>query len=120
MWEWLLPAIGLVLFLGSATVYLRGSKDKGTIETLQRSNAALTERVAILEPQVEALTRANEVLQRTVNSADLIVDLKTQVLQALADHHNAAMTEMEKVHGDLTGLPKALALVIGEAIKENP
>jgi hypothetical protein len=47
--SWLTGAIVVVGFLGSVTIYLRGSKDAGTIKTLERSNKALNERVAILE-----------------------------------------------------------------------
>lgn len=49
-------AIGIVVFLGSVTVYLRGSRDKGTIATLESSNRALTERVSILEATERRLT----------------------------------------------------------------
>lgn len=42
-------AVVFVGFLGAATVYLRGSKDAGTITTLKANNEALTARVAILE-----------------------------------------------------------------------
>lgn len=41
--------VALVVFLGAAVVYIRGSKDKGTITTLESSNRALTERVKVLE-----------------------------------------------------------------------
>lgn len=115
--DWIPTAIGIVLFLGAATVYLRGSKDKGTIETLNRNNAALTERVGILEAsdlakkaQIEALTSANLVLQNTVNSSELIGDLR----QDLSSHHEAAMQGLELVHADLAGLPLQFAVVMKE------
>jgi len=53
--------VGLVLLLGAVVVYLRGSKDKGSIETLEGNNAALTERwqsfhaVAISPPVTAAI-----------------------------------------------------------------
>jgi hypothetical protein len=113
--NWLPTAIAIVLFLGSATVYLRGSKDKGTIVTLTQNNAALTERVAILEAsdlakttQINALTAANLVLQKTVNSSELIHDLR----EDLTSHHRAAMEGLEQVHSDLAGLPVKLAVVL--------
>lgn len=123
---WLPTAVAVVIFLGAATVYLRGSRDKGTIETLTRSNAALTERVGVLESdqradraQIEALTHANRVLTNTVNSADLIVQLKAEVLDALGSHHTAAMTSLtgameglEQLHADLAGLPARFAAVM--------
>lgn len=117
--DWIPTAIGIVLFLGAATVYLRGSKDKGTIETLSRNNDALTERVAILEAsdaakdkEITALKAANLVLQNTVNSSDLIKDLKGALLESLTSHHEAAMEGLELVHSDLAGLPVQLAEVI--------
>lgn len=113
--DWIPTAVGVVLFLGAATVFLRGSKDKGTIETLTRNNAALTERVQILEAsdlakttQIQALTTANKVLQNTVNSSELINALRHD----LTEHHTAAMEELEQVHTDLAGLPLQLATVL--------
>lgn len=113
--DWIPTAIGIVLFLGTAIVYLRGSKDKGTIATLTRNNAALSERVAILEAsdlakatQIKALTTANMVLRNTVNSSELIADLRRD----LNDHHHAAMEGLEQMHADLAGLPLELAAVL--------
>lgn len=115
--EWLPTAIGVVLFLGAATVYLRGSKDKGTIDTLTRNNAALAERVMILEAsdlakakQIESLMAANIVLQNTVNSSELIRDLRVD----LNKHHASAMEGLQQVHADLAGLPMKFALVMKE------
>lgn len=48
--------IGVVVFLGAAVSFLRGSRDKGTISTLESSNAALTGRVVILEASEKRLT----------------------------------------------------------------
>lgn len=55
--------IGLVVFVGAVVIYLRGSKDKGTITTLEASNKALTERVDILEASEKRLTAAAEAQQ---------------------------------------------------------
>lgn len=114
-WSWLPAGAAVVLFLGAATVYLRGSRDKGTIDTLTRNNAALDERVKILEAsdlvkqgKIDALTQANQVLTNTVNSSELIKALKVD----LANHHAAAMTGVEQLHADLAGLPAALALLM--------
>lgn len=130
MFDWLPVAVAVVLFLGSTVVYLRGAKDKGTIETLNRSNAALTERVKVLEDaevvriaadkakdsRIESLESANTVLQNTVNSSELIIalhaDIKTMHTD-LTTHHGAAMAGMIQLHDDLEGLPAALAGVIG-------
>lgn len=54
--SWIGLGISIVVFLGAAWVYLSGSKDKGTIGTLEANNKALTERVGILERQVLDLT----------------------------------------------------------------
>lgn len=114
-WSWLPTGVGVVLFLGAATVYLRGSRDKGTIETLTRNNAALDERVRILETseaanklQIAALTQANRVLTNTVNSSELIIGLRAD----LEAHHVAAMEGLEQVHSDLAGLPSRFAAVM--------
>lgn len=92
--------ISLVVFVGAVVIYLRGSKDKGTITTLEASNKALTERVSLLEAsekrltadaaaakvshkseidamhvRIETLERENERLLLQRPSADLIEDL---------------------------------------------
>lgn len=124
MLTWVPTAIGIVLFLGASVVFLHGSRDKGTIETLTRSNAALDQnnkileqRVTLLEAsdtakcdQIAALTHANEVLTNTVTSADLIKGLAKDLMR----HHAAAMEGMERLHGDLDALPKRMAAVMKE------
>lgn len=50
-------AVGLVVFLGATVIYLRGSKDKGTIATLEASNRALLERVEVIEANEQRLTQ---------------------------------------------------------------
>lgn len=114
-WSWLPTAVAVVVFLGAATIYLRGSKDKGTIETLTRNNAALDERVKILEAseasnkvEIEALKQTNRVLTNTVNSSELILGLQAD----LKAHHEAAMVGIEQVHSDLAGLPAQFAAVM--------
>lgn len=87
--SWLTTGIAVVGFLAAATVYLRGARDKGTIETLQRNNQALLERVdiqadKILElertgvqcnEKIEAQLKTIEVLQNTTNSRELILQI---------------------------------------------
>lgn len=87
--SWLTTGIAVVGFLAAATVYLRGARDKGTIETLQRNNQALLERVdiqadKILElertgvqcnEKIEAQATTIEVLQNTTNSRELILQI---------------------------------------------
>ena len=115
IFAWLPTAVAVVIFLGAATVYLRGSKDKGTIETLERNNAALTERVTILETSVkekgdriEILEREKDVLQSVANSSEEIADLR----MALDNHHAQAMAGMTQIHEDLDAIATGLAAAI--------
>lgn len=85
-------AVGLVLFLGAVAVFLAGSRDKGTIESLQRSNAALETELAItnskcaaLETRVKALETENEVLLASVSHSEEIRQLQADVNQLKAD-----------------------------------
>lgn len=89
-------AIAAVVFLGAAVIYLRGSRDKGTITTLEQNNKALTERVEILETdlarvktaaaadkvamneRVRALERENASLLAQRPSAEAIEDLNAK------------------------------------------
>jgi hypothetical protein len=125
---WVLLGIAVVNFLGAAAVYLRGSRDKGTIETLTRSNVALqennvilNERVGLLEVQgasdaakILAQGQSIEVLTNVANSGDKIDALQTD----LDDHHVAAMAGMTGINTTLQDLPRKLAAVIAEAIQE--
>ena len=85
--------IGFVVFLGAAVVFLRGSKDKGTITTLEASNAALAERVDILsesegrlkadvvelQQRVQTLENENAELRQQRPSAEMIADLAARL-----------------------------------------
>lgn len=108
---WLPVAISVVIFLGAATVYLRGSKDKGTIQTLSRNNEALSERVGILEKdntdlhvRVDGLARENETLRSVVTSREEIAALRN----ALDTHHAAAMMGVAQIHDDLSAINESL------------
>ena len=86
---------GIVVFLGAAVVYLRGSKDRGTIETLERNNSALNERVGILErdnaefrARVDSLERENASLLAQRPSADVLAEI-TDRLTAFVEKSNA-------------------------------
>lgn len=123
---WALGAITVVSFLGTAAVFLRGSKDKGTIATLTNSNTALTENNRILNDRVTLLEASDtakgeklraqehtiEVLTNTVNSSALIGELKVEMLRAIAGHHTQAMDGIKQLHGDLDTLPRRLAVVL--------
>lgn len=103
---WALP---LLSFIGLGAVYLRGSADKGTIESLQRSNAALKEELEIektknqnraddaarkitglvedndrLKQQVVSLGRQLHTLQGVVTQAPQIARLQ----ETLEGHHD--------------------------------
>lgn len=62
--------VGIVVFLGAVVVYLRGSRDKGTISTLEQNNKALTERVALLENS-EKLLKAEAAAAALKHKAEL-------------------------------------------------
>lgn len=75
-------AVAVVVFLGATVVYFRGSRDKGTIATLEASNAALTERVEILKSDVadmksrlDFLEAENAELHRQRPSAEAIAEV---------------------------------------------
>lgn len=102
---WLPVLIGIVIFLGAAAVYLKGSKDKGTIETLSRNNDALMERVALLEKseaelkaRVTVVENENTVLRGLANSSAEIAALS----ESLSEHHTQAMEAWALLHTDLT------------------
>jgi hypothetical protein len=83
--------VTLIVFLGAVVVYLRGSRDKGTIATLEKNNEALTERVSILEAnetrmtaRLELLERENTELHRQRPSAEAIAELQTLVEESAA------------------------------------
>lgn len=85
---WISLSIAVILFLGSAAVYLRGSRDKGTIDALERNNKALTDRVTILEAdavksnaRIEALERENATLLSQRPSAEAIEDMRQKLHQ---------------------------------------
>ena len=100
-------AISIVVFAGTIVVYLRGSRDKGTIATLEASNRALTERVVVLESEaardllerdrlearVTALEHENTVLAAARPSAEVIAD----VAAAVVDIKNGIRTHDDRL-----------------------
>lgn len=116
--DWLPTAVAVVLFLGAATVYLRGSRDKGTIATLTASNTALAERVGLLEldkttltTRVQVLEQANSVLEGVANSSAEIASFRAEMttaaaelVGALGEHHTEAMERLDGIHTDLEQL----------------
>ena len=90
MTDWLGTLGGIVVvvvFFGAAVVYIRGSKDKGTITTLERNNAALTARVTLLEAS-ELHIKAEAEARATLDAAK--IDALNVRVKALEDD-NAAL-----------------------------
>ena len=86
--------LGFVLVVATVVAYFRASLAKATIDTLKDSNAALTERVSILERettamrvQTEALTRENNVLREAVSGKADVAEIL-----ALITHHHSEVT----------------------------
>jgi uncharacterized lipoprotein YajG len=95
---WLLPSFGIVAFLAGSVLWIAASRSKTTIETLEKNNSALNDRVAVLEAadarkdaEIAALKTANDVLTRTVNSSDKIAEL----LALIVKNHTELMRVME-------------------------
>jgi hypothetical protein len=73
-------AIGVVLFLGAAATFLRGSKDKGTITTLSSSNASLWEQVRLLK---DSLAASEEDKAAIKSRLQVLEDTKTILTEAV-------------------------------------
>lgn len=106
--------VGFVVFLGAVVVYLRGSRDKGTIATLEKNNEALTERVDLLEAErardkaamdsmsmrLELLERENTALRQQRPSHEAIAELHSLVEDAaalLATHDAQTMAILRRL-----------------------
>ena len=103
--------IGIVVFLGAAVVYLRGSKDKGTIATLEASNRALIERVTVLETnearlatRVAHLEAENSTLLAQRPSADAIAALARQVADLAEKQVTGVSHQLTKHDRDVKAL----------------
>lgn len=90
--------IGIVLFLGSVAIFLRGSADKGTITSLQNSVSALQTEVNVYKTKVEeqetrlvALEKENTTLRTFVTQKDEIAQL-----HGLLDAHHRETIESLK------------------------
>lgn len=88
---WIGGALGILISLGVVVTFLRSSADKGTIASLERSNAALTNELLItntrcdkLDTRVKALENENEVLRAAVSHTEEIRQLQTDVNELLA------------------------------------
>ena len=105
--------VGLVVFFGAVVVYLRGSKDKGTIETLERSNHALTERVGLLEKdngemkaRIGSLERENAALLAQRPSAEVLAEMRHDLTGYIASQRDH--------NGETRALLMAIAQTIGD------
>lgn len=133
--QWLGGLVALVLFLGSVVVYLRGSKDKGTIETLERNSKAQSERIGILEAEDERKTekikqletaldterterqQERETLVNIANSSEAIAALREETLSRLGEHHTQVMTVLGQdgaLHQDLVQIKATLGAILSE------
>jgi hypothetical protein len=84
----------LLVVLAAAVAYYRASYARATIETLRDSNAALTDRVIVLEASETRLTAEN-----TAQKQEL-VNLRTYVSGTEAVH--ALGTKVDAYHQELT------------------
>lgn len=111
--------VGLVVFLGATVVYLRGSRDKGTITTLENSNRALSERVALLEAaegrlasRVAVLEAENLALLAQRPSAEQIAVILTRIEALDAENRRTWTThdsDMKALHADIKTILAAAA-----------
>lgn len=88
---WIGGALGVLISLGLIAQFLRRSADKGTIESQDRSIAALTSELLItnnrcdkLDTRVRALENENEVLRAAVSHSEEIRQLQADVNELLA------------------------------------
>jgi hypothetical protein len=87
---WIGAAFAALVSLGVIVTFLRGSADKGTIASLERSNAALKEELGVtsakcdkLETRVGALENENQVLRAAVSHSEEIRALQADVTTLL-------------------------------------
>jgi len=87
--------IGLVVFVGAVVVYLRGSRDKGTITTLQQNNDALIERVALLEAGERRLVEEAKAADLLHTAEVAALDLRVAALESENERLNAVRPSAE-------------------------
>lgn len=108
-------AIGLIAFIGLCFVYLRGSADKGTIESQERLIKArgeeiddLTRRVAVAESRVAAVEAENKTLRGAVTHVEEIVQMQ-QTLERLGEAADRNHSEQVAVLGRILVALEAIA-----------
>ena len=99
--------ISIVSFIGLCFVYLRGSADKGTIESQARLIQTrgteiddLTRRVAIVEAENTALKAKNATLHDAVSHVEELVQLQ----HTLDDNHSEMVAVLGRILVALEGL----------------
>ena len=120
---WVAATFGLISFVGAVTVFIKGSADKGTIQTQRDSIEALLERDHIKDQQIADLKASDasktariEVLENLANSGDEIRAMRQAVLDAinevntgLGQHNALALERVDKVLTSIGTLPKGIA-----------
>lgn len=99
--------ISVVSFVGLCFVYLRGSADKGTIESQKRLIETrgveiedLTRRVTIAEARVAAVETENDILRRAVSHVEEIVQMQA----TLEQNHAESVAVLGRILVALEGL----------------
>lgn len=93
-------AITVITFIGLCFVYLRGSADKGTIESQERLIKAqgeeitdLTRRVARAEARVATVEAENSTLRKAVTHVEEIVEMQ----QTLDRNHSEQVAVLGRI-----------------------
>ena len=127
---WVAATFGLISFVGAVTVFIKGSADKGTIQTQRDSIEALLERDHIKDQQIADLKASDasktariEVLENLANSGDEIRAMRAAVLEAITEvntglgRHNAlALERVDNVLTSIGSLPKGIAAELAAEI----
>ena len=133
---WIAATLGLVSFVGAVTVFIKGSADKGTIQTQRDSIEALLEWDRIKTTQITELRAADvakaaeietlrnkvDILENVANSGDKIDAMREAVLDSISNvdtglkaHNALALERVDNVLKSIGTLPKGIA---GELAQE--
>lgn len=134
---WVAATLGLVSFVGAVTVFIKGSADKGTIQTQRDSIEALLEWDRIKSTQITELRAADaankteietlrhkvDILENVANSGDKIDAMREAVLESIGNvdtglkaHNTVALERVAELYAALTGLPKGIAAELAAEI----
>jgi hypothetical protein len=95
------------MFLGAAAVFLRGSKDKGTIASLSSSNASLWEKVRLSDDETKDLKTRVDVLEATKQALTEAVTQAARV-QALHETVQSIQNRNEENHATTRAMVQQL------------